>query len=204
MGAARPWESPYLYVGGNPVVRIDPLGLYWVDTNGDGIADTWVLEEPIVVEVLPFYPTSDPGADAIRSPMIEIDDLLGSKAIAKGFAKAGSVVIAATVMKQAIRETKPLIKITQDGLAHVIERHTLNELSQFVKKSKFLENVNIPTLIQKANEVNPISQPKGRLAWIVDAGTNIGVDRVTKQPVQVYTVITESTGELVTAFPGLP
>ncbi len=136
--------------------------------------------------------------------MIEIDDLLGSKAIAKGLVKASSVAITAVVVKQATKEIKPIIKMTKDGLMHAIERHTVNELSQFVKKSKFLENVNIPTLIQKANQVNPVSQPNGRLAWVVDAGTNSGVDRVTNQPTQLYTVITESTGELVTAFPGLP
>ncbi len=39
----RPEESPYSYTDNNPVVRIDPLGLYWVDTNRDGIADTWVI-----------------------------------------------------------------------------------------------------------------------------------------------------------------
>ncbi|MGH7495432.1 MAG: RHS repeat-associated core domain-containing protein [bacterium] len=43
---ARPWESPYLYVGGNPIVRVDLEGLYWIDTNGDRIPDTWVIEEP--------------------------------------------------------------------------------------------------------------------------------------------------------------
>ncbi|MGH7495430.1 MAG: pre-toxin TG domain-containing protein [bacterium] len=48
-----PGESPYLYVGGNLVVRIDIDGLYWIDTNGDDIADTWVLEEPIYAKSEP-------------------------------------------------------------------------------------------------------------------------------------------------------
>ncbi|MGH7495427.1 MAG: DNRLRE domain-containing protein [bacterium] len=50
LDGARPWESPYLYVGRNPIVRTDSEGLYWVDTNRDGIADTWVVEHPIVAE----------------------------------------------------------------------------------------------------------------------------------------------------------
>lgn len=46
----RPWESSYIYVGNNPPKRIDPFGLEWVDTDGDGTADLWVVEQDIVVE----------------------------------------------------------------------------------------------------------------------------------------------------------
>jgi RHS repeat-associated protein len=34
LGHVRPWESPFLYAGGNPISRIDRDGKKWVDVNG--------------------------------------------------------------------------------------------------------------------------------------------------------------------------
>ena len=35
----RPWESPYLYCGANPVNAIDPTGLEWLDMYGNEVED---------------------------------------------------------------------------------------------------------------------------------------------------------------------
>jgi hypothetical protein len=42
-------NSPFAYCANNPISRVDPFGLEWKDTNNDGIADYWWVEEPIVV-----------------------------------------------------------------------------------------------------------------------------------------------------------
>lgn len=96
------------------------------------------------------------------------------------------------------------ITITEQGLAHVFERHVAGG-AKSAGKSIFYDNVTLTRLIADAGDaVTPVSQPNGNLAYIVDAGRTIGVDRTTGAPTSVYTVITRPSGELVTAFPGTP
>jgi hypothetical protein len=74
-------------------------------------------------------------------------------------------------------------------------------------KSVFHANQNIPELelVRQAENAVPVIQPNtGNFARIVDAGKVIGIDRATGQSTTVYTVITNSAGKLVTAFPGRP
>jgi hypothetical protein len=96
------------------------------------------------------------------------------------------------------------INITDDGLAHVFDRH-LADGSLSAGKSLFNDNVTLTRLIADAGDaVVPITQRNGSLAYVVDAGRNIGVDRATGLPTSTYTVITKPSGDLVTAFPGSP
>lgn len=96
------------------------------------------------------------------------------------------------------------INITEDGLTHVFDRH-LADGSLSAGKSLFNENVTVTRLIADAGDVvAPITQRNGNLAYVVDAGRNIGVDRATGLPTRIYTVITRPGGNLVTAFPGRP
>lgn len=61
-------------------------------------------------------------------------------------------------------------------------------------------------LREAASAVGSITpdQVSGRLAYTVDAGRTIGIDRTTGVGTSIYTVITDATGNLITAFPGLP
>lgn len=45
---------------------------------------------------------------------------------------------------------------------------------------------------------------EGKFQRIVDANRASGVDRATGAPTSIYTVITNKSGGLVTAFPGVP
>ena len=49
-----------------------------------------------------------------------------------------------------------------------------------------------------------MEQANGNFSRIVDAGREIGIDRLTGQPTSIYTIITNIRSELVTAFPGMP
>lgn len=99
--------------------------------------------------------------------------------------------------------TASKINITEDGLNHVFDRH-LADGSLSAGKSLFNDNVTITRLIADADAVVPGVQGNGNLAYVVDAGRAIGVDRVTGQATSTYTVITKPGGDLVTAFPGTP
>jgi len=37
LAEVRPWESPYLYCGGNPIRRIDPTGMIWDEASLDEV-----------------------------------------------------------------------------------------------------------------------------------------------------------------------
>ena len=99
--------------------------------------------------------------------------------------------------------TASKINITEDGLTHVFDRH-IADGSLSAGKSLFSDNVTITRLIADADAVVPGVQGNGNLAYVVDAGRVIGVDRVTGQATSIYTVITKPGGDLVTAFPGSP
>jgi len=95
------------------------------------------------------------------------------------------------------------IKITPRGLKHVLDRHIPSgALSS--GKSLFSSGEDVSALISEAETVPPTRQAGGNFQRIVNAGKTIGIDRATGQPTNIYTVITNAAGELVTAFPGSP
>lgn len=96
------------------------------------------------------------------------------------------------------------IRITEKGMAHVVERHTVNDIAKFAGKSKFNEGENLSALINSGTQQRMIQQANGNFARTWDAGRSIGIDRVTGQQTSVMTVITRPNGELITAFPGGP
>jgi len=96
------------------------------------------------------------------------------------------------------------IRMTEKGMAHVVERHTVNDIAKFAGKSKFNEGENLSVLINSGTQQRMVQQANGNFARIWDAGRSIGIDRVSGQQTSIMTVITRPNGELVTAFPGRP
>jgi hypothetical protein len=98
-------------------------------------------------------------------------------------------------------EVEDGIEITDEGLDHVLERHT----GDVAGKSTFSDENEVASLIRQAESVPPVPQAFGsNFQRVVDAGKIIGVDRLTGLPTSIYTVITAAAGKLITAFPGLP
>ncbi len=98
----------------------------------------------------------------------------------------------------------PGIKITDDGLQHVLERHSFHGVPKYAGKSKFNPGEDIRALIEAGSQQPMVNQASGRRARTFRAGREIGLDRTTGKQTDVMTIITESDGTLVTAFPGEP
>jgi RHS repeat-associated protein len=104
----------------------------------------------------------------------------------------------------ALQEARVAINITDKGLAHVLERHTFNEIAKFAGKSKFNEGENLTSLINQGSQHQATLQANGNFVRTFDVGRNIGIDRSVGQQTSIMTVVTRSNGDLVTAFPGYP
>jgi RHS repeat-associated protein len=124
--------------------------------------------------------------------------------IGNGFAaKLGAIIgVVGTVFIGPAGEAEEGIRITQAGLEHVLERHAAGG-AQTLGKSVFNAGEDIKALIQSAGSA-PAQTSGSVLIRTVDAGRTIGVDRATGQATSVYTVITKSSGELISAYPGRP
>ncbi len=95
------------------------------------------------------------------------------------------------------------IMVSAERLAHVLSRHTFKG-GQTAYKSVFAQGEDVVQLIKAAERVEPTQQASGHLQRVVDAGRIIGTDVRTGQPTSIYTVITNASNNLITAFPGLP
>lgn len=96
------------------------------------------------------------------------------------------------------------INITEEGMDHVLERHTADGVKSAGKSLFKGSRGEIKSLFKKAASTTPTKQANGNLARVVNAGRTIGEDRATGAPTSTYTVITKASGDLVTAFPGRP
>lgn len=95
------------------------------------------------------------------------------------------------------------IKIGSTQLDHIIVRHTVDG-AESLGKSIFSSEVDIVRLINNASSVTAVRQAGGNFERVVTASNSIGIDRVTGKLTNIYTVITDSSNNLVTAFPGKP
>ena len=73
-------------------------------------------------------------------------------------------------------------------------------------KSKFLVSSEdaVRELVQRATQIPGVKQANGNIQRIVNAGKDVGIDMATKSKTSVYTVITDASNNLITAFPGVP
>jgi hypothetical protein len=110
----------------------------------------------------------------------------------------------ATAAKGVTKLLNPVINMSEKGLAHTLDRHTVNGIAKWANKSKFLNASEVKSLIQQATQMPMIKQAHGNFSRTVNAGINIGIDRATGNPTSIYTVITNRQGSLITAFPGRP
>lgn len=115
------------------------------------------------------------------------------------------VVIAAKIpqpLRKTLVRSQP-IEITQGALRHIMDRHTAGGVAN-AGKSVFYPAEDLRRLIDHAIYFIPVEQAGGNMQRVIDAGRPIGICRSTGKPTNTYTVITTSSGKLVTAFPGLP
>jgi hypothetical protein len=115
------------------------------------------------------------------------------------FGGAGTACLAMCGQTSKISEQ---IIITTDRLQHVIDRHNFD--SKFDNVSKFNKGENIVELIKSSVNQPTINQTKNVLQRTFDVGRNIGIDRATKMPTSILTVITNTSNKLITSFPGKP
>ena len=92
------------------------------------------------------------------------------------------------------------IKVSWGRLLHVLALHT----GGVANKSFFGDTAEVVSLIKAAESATAVPSVGGRFTRTLDAGRAIGTDITTGQPTSVYTVVTDSNGGLVTAFPGSP
>jgi hypothetical protein len=89
-------------------------------------------------------------------------------------------------------------------MKHVVDRHTVNNISKFASKSKFNVCEDLSVLIRSGTHQHAFKQANGNFARTFNVGRNIGIDRATGAQTSIMTVITNPKGNLVTAFPGAP
>ena len=96
------------------------------------------------------------------------------------------------------------IIISEGRLTKILEAHTAGGVLS-AGKSLFNASEDVTSLVRAAESTAPVAQAGGRFERVVDAGRIIGTDRDTGYaPTSIYTVITDSSDQLITAFPGRP
>jgi hypothetical protein len=68
-------------------------------------------------------------------------------------------------------------------------------------KSQFFDQVNLSDL-SDTNDAQGILQSNGNIRYVLSQAEDIGVDRTTGLPTNIYTVIRGAPGQVITMFPG--
>jgi hypothetical protein len=97
-----------------------------------------------------------------------------------------------------------MIRITKRAWNHILKHHTGTPQLTPANKSIFNASEDLIQLINQASLRPPSKIMRGHLVRIFDAGHAVGIDRRSKKPTSLVTVITRLDGDLVNMFPGLP
>ncbi|MBI4600879.1 MAG: hypothetical protein HY721_02865 [Planctomycetes bacterium] len=200
--------NPYAYAANRPHVLIDPLGLSpsspWKDVL-HSVLDLGGLipgfGEPLDVIHGFIYLAEGDRLNAGLSFAAAIPVGGWAATAAKGVNRAADAVRAPKV---ATKLLNPPIKVTREGMQHVLDRHTVNDIAKYAGKSKFNAGEDIASLIDLGTQQPMVRQVNGNYARTFSVGREIGADRATGNATSIMTVITRPDGTLVTAFPGKP
>ena len=217
-GAARPGMSfsgpvPTAAPAASGVSRGSPQA---VGQNG-GLSQTYAAQAPdqpasgasaqLTGDKISRWPQSprclkDPYAMGCMNALAPLD-FAGPGVVIEG-GEVGGRLLFNLLRKLIPRALEGSIEVTEKGLAHVLARHIIGGVEVTAEKSVFAPGTNIREIVKASEAVKPVfQQASGNYARIVDAGRVIGTT-FEGQATHIYTVITDATNRLVTAFPGVP
>ena len=217
----------YPYVGNNPVRYTDPSGhcasRSWALENlaanltecsnrilrwGDETAEV-ITENPVASLGLEVTGINDAWRALFREEFLsgefvsDRDARIASAVIAGG--AAGRIARLVGVLKyadEAADLAAGAFRVSNRSLDHIIDSHT--GLGSVGHKSTFFDGEDIIGLIGRAGDSVPVVQPNGNLAYVTHADEVVGVDMISGLATDIYTVIADIGGNVVTAFPGIP
>ena len=193
----------YIFTEQNPVNRIDPKGTEDIVEITATVADEEVIESAGAETVTGAESWAADTLGEVQADLAEE----GATTAEEGTQAAEETEAEAEVEAESNPEpSSPAtqqVKVTDKGIKHVLERHFAGG-ARSAGKSLFDASENVNTLVSEGESIQPIQQAGGNFERIVQASREIGIDRTTGLATNVYTIITNAAGDLVTMFPGVP
>lgn len=197
----------YAYVRNDPLNRADPSGRNSCNDNpscpGGRAANTPSLPSGNRAAVMAFVPDAGSNATTPAAPntLQATGEVLSGAATARS---AQSIVTSGTLKAMGHTAAGELAERALGPFGYGLDAAGEGARVAGDIQAGVDPDVAGARLINAADAVRPVAQRGGNFERVVDAGRTIGIDRATGQPTSIYTVITNSADQLVTAFPGLP
>jgi RHS repeat-associated protein len=193
----------YIFTEQNPINRIDPKGTEDIVEVTATVADEEVLESAGAETVTGAESWAADTLGEVEADLAEE----GATTAEEGTEAAEETEAEAEVEAESNPEpSSPAtqqVKITDKGIKDVLERHFAGG-ARSAGKSLFDASESVNTLVSEGESLQPIQQAGGNFERIVQAARDVGIDRTTGLATNVYTIITNAAGDLVTMFPGVP